>query len=233
MTDSYNPPSIDPTEEGSLAGAFRAIIAKALMNLDDCLPCEVLSFDPSGPRVSVRPLVALVTTDGQAVPRASVASVPVLRIGAGGGMLSFPIKAGDLGWLKASDRDLSLFLQGFAEGAPNTKRAHSFQDAFFIPDAMRRAQPTGDDADRIVLAWEDGSRVVVGEGTVEVHGVAVVKVVAPAVEIEGNVKITGDVDCSGKAKFAGGVEGSGGITLEGHKHDKTQPGQGMSGGPVA
>lgn len=227
MTDaSYNPPSINPEEEGSLAGAFRAIIGKALQNLDDCLPCEVLAYDGRLNRVSVRPCVALVTTDGTTVERAPVASIPVLRIGAGGGMLSFPIKPGDLGWMKATDRDLSLFAQSLSSGAPNTKRMHSFQDAFFIPDAMRRAAPEGEDADRIVLSWDDGSRVVVGAGTVEVHGVATVKVVAPTVRIEGNV------DCTGSAKFAGGVEGAGGVKLETHKHGLVQPGSGQSGGPV-
>lgn len=227
MTDaSYNPPSTDPTEEGSLAGVLRAVFAKFVQSLDDCLPCQVISVDGPGRRVQVRPLVSMVTTDGQTVPRAAIASVPVLRIGAGGGMLYFPIREGDLGWLKATDRDLSLFAQGLQDGAPNTARMHSFQDGFFIPDAMRRANPTGDDEGRIVLSMENGAKVTVGENDVEIHAETRVRVVTTTVRIEG------DVDCTGKAKFAGGVEGANGIKLETHKHLAVTPGTGQSGGPT-
>lgn len=227
MTDaSYNPPSTNPADEGSLAGVLRSALDKFLQNVDDMLPAEVVAFDAAANRVEVQPLVLMGTTDGQRLSRARIASLPVFRIGAGGGMLSFPIKAGDLGWIKATDRDLSMFYQSLGEAFPNTRRFHSFQDAFFIPDAMRRANPTGDDAERIVMAWDDGSRVVIGQGVVEVHGVASVKVVAPAIALEGAVTITGPLAVSG------GVTGADGIVLESHRHLGVTPGTGTSQGPT-
>lgn len=227
MTDAFNPPSVDPGDLGSMAGLMRQFGSKLLQNTDDCLPARVVSFDAAANRVSVQPLVMLVTTEGEAVQRAPLASLPVFRLGVGKGFLYVPIQPGDLGWIKAADRDLSLVMQSFGVAEPNTRRMHSFQDAVFLPDAMRAANPEGPDAERIVIAWEDGSKVTIGDGSVEVHGVTEVLLKAPLVRVEG------DVDCTGKAKFAGGVEGAGGITLEGHKHDKTQPGTGFSGTPTA
>ena len=234
MTDTaYNPPSTDPADHDSLAGVLRAFMEKTLQNVDDFLPARVLSFDPATNRVRVQPQVLMGTTDGQRLSRAPIASLPVFRIGAGGGMLSFPIKEGDLGWIKASDRDLSLFLQSPGQEAwPNTRRMHSFQDAIFFPDAMMRANPTGDDADRIVMAWDDGSRVVIGQGMVEVHGVSSVKVVAPAIGLEGAVTVTGTITSTGAASFAGGVTGASGIVLETHRHLGVTTGAGTSQGPT-
>jgi hypothetical protein len=40
-----------------------------------------------------------------------------------------------LGWIKANDRDISLFKQTAEAAQPNTQRKHSFEDAVFIPQA--------------------------------------------------------------------------------------------------
>ena len=45
-----------------------------------------------------------------------------------------PLVAGDFGWLRASDRDISLFRQSWKNSPP--KRLHSFEDAVFEPDPM-------------------------------------------------------------------------------------------------
>lgn len=228
MSDTdFSPPSTEPGNEGDLAGALTSIMQKFLQNVDDMLPAQVVAYDPATNRATVQPLAQLVTTDGRRVSRATVASVPVLRLGCGLGMLYVPVAPGDFGWLKASDRDISAIVQDGQEAAPHTRRMHSFQDGLFIPDAIRRAGPTGDDAGRLVLTWDDGSRVVVGPGTVEVHGVASVKVVAPEIELDGAVHVTGAL------MVDGGVTGSGGIKLETHKHSGVSLGSATSGGPVA
>lgn len=218
MSEPFAPPSIDPPDEGSLGGAFRAILQKMLQGMDDCLPATVIAYDRQRNRATVKPVIMMGTTDGQKISRAQIASVPVLNIGGGGFVLSFPVKAGDLGWIKATDRDLSLFLQGLKEEWPNTKRMHTFQDGFFIPDVMRQWALAGEDAERVVLQSLDGTtRIAIGDG--------IVKITAPAVDIDAP-----EVTMTGNLTVAGHVTGAG-IVLDTHTHGGVQPGAGNSGGP--
>jgi hypothetical protein len=116
------------------------------------LPASVVAYDRATNRASVQPLIPVITTSGVQINRAPVASVPVLQLGGGGFVLSFPIAAGDLGWIKANDRDISLFKQSLKNSIPNTQRKHSFEDAMFIPDTMFSGVTiAGGDADNVVL----------------------------------------------------------------------------------
>src|ERR1700712_4678497 len=105
MADS-SPPSHNPADDDSMAGMLRLVLTKFLQNTDDMLPARVIAYDRTANRASVQPLIAMVTTDNVQVNRSQLASVPVLQLGGGDCMLSFPLKSGDLGWIKASDRDI-------------------------------------------------------------------------------------------------------------------------------
>lgn len=171
MTDAqFNPSSFDPSMRDDLPGVLRYVLTKFLQNTDDMLPARVIAFDRAANRVSVQPLIQIVTTSNTYVPRAVLSSIPVLCLGAGGFVLSFPISPGDLGWIKANDRDISLFLQGLASGAPglappNTARKHAFSDALFIPDTMLKGVTiAGGDTNNAVLQSLDGT-VKVSLGT--------------------------------------------------------------------
>lgn len=156
-TDNPNaPPSRDPANDDSLQGLFDTVLGKFLQGIDDMLPARVISYDRPSNRAVIAPMVALLTTSGAHVPRASVASVPVLLLGGGGNMLSFNLKAGDMGWLKANDRDISLFLQNPEVTGPNTLRKHSFEDAMFIPDALRGFTIAAEDLENTTLQTLDG-----------------------------------------------------------------------------
>lgn len=167
---SNAPPSADPADDSDLVGVMRTALLKFLQKVDDCLPCRVIavSADRNKPRVTVLPLVQMLTTAGETVPRAQVASVPVMQFGGGGFLLSFNIQPGNLGWLKASDRDISLFLQNYAAGPPNTLRLHSFEDAVFIPDVMTGYSIAGEDAENCVLQSLDGTvKISLGAGGIK------------------------------------------------------------------
>lgn len=210
-------PSINPADVGSLPGTFRAILTKFLQGVDDMLPAQIVEYDRATNRASVQPLIQMVTTRGDLIERAQLASLPVLNIGGGGFILSFPLKPGDLGWIKASDRDISLFLQTLAQVRPNTVRMHSFEDAVFIPDVMREWALSGEDAERAVLQSTDGAvRVAVGADGVYITGAT--KIVGN-VEIDGNVSVSGDVEADG-------------ISLTTHRHGGVVAGSAQSGGPV-
>ena len=150
-------PSLDPSNNDTIIGAFRWILRKFLQGTDDLLPAKVIAFDRAANRVQVQPLIAIVSTANERISRAQIASLPVVQYGGGGMILSFNLVAGDLGWIKASDRDISLFKQSYEEAVPNTQRMHNFSDAVFIPDVMTGYTIKEEDAAHAVLQTKDGS----------------------------------------------------------------------------
>jgi hypothetical protein len=236
MTTEHAQPSGDPADDDSLAGTLRAAFRKFMQQTDDMLPARVVAFDRDKNRATVAPLVSLLTTDGRTVQRAQVASVPVMQFGGGGVVLNFNLKPGDLGWLKASDRDISLFLQSYNASQPNTLRMHTFQDGVFIPEVMRGWTIAGEDAEQAVLQTLDGSvRVSLGDArlrlafdahTVTLDGSGVV------VESGGHslaVRPAG-ITIAGPTTITGGLVVDG-ITFGSHTHTGVQPGSGNTGGP--
>jgi len=215
----FNPPSGDPADEDSLPGTFKRVLAKFLQGVDDCLPAVVIAYDRAKNRATVQPLVMMGTTGGEKVSRAQVAEVPVFNIGGGGFVLSFPLAPGDFGWLKATDRDLSLILQGgVSEEWPNTKRMHSFQDGFFLPDVMRQWILNAEDEERAVLQTTDGAtRIAIAPG--------LVKITATDTLVNGKLHVTGDITTDADVK-------AGAITLKTHVHTSATAGTPTSG-PIA
>ena len=205
--DSFATPSMPPAAPLSMAGVLRGCFRKVLEDVDDMLPCQVLGTD-GRKWVSVKPLVKMGTTDGQAVSRAQIARIPVMIMGGGDFVLSFPIKAGDLGWIKASDRDTSLVMQGLGEDLPNTRRLHSFEDGVFVPHRMREWVLNDEDADRAVLSSVDGlTRIALGDG--------IVKVTATAIELVSDTLTHNGVNIGST-----------------HTHDDVTTGSDMSGPPT-
>lgn len=122
-------------------GDFSASIRKYMQNyirenVDDMIPAKVISYDPNTNRATVQPLISIQDQQGNKHPRAALSNIPVYRPGGNGFFISFPLKAGDFGWLKSSDRDYSLMLQSEKTEAPNTERFHSFSDGMFFPDTL-------------------------------------------------------------------------------------------------
>lgn len=122
-------------------GDFSAAIRKYMQsyireNVDDMIPAKVISYDPNTNRATVQPLISIQDQQGNKHPRAALSNIPVYRPGGNGFFISFPLKAGDFGWLKSSDRDYSLMLQSEKTEAPNTERFHSFSDGMFFPDTL-------------------------------------------------------------------------------------------------
>lgn len=162
-------PNTNLANQGNLASELKDVLSKWLMGVDDMLPARVVSYDDASNRATIQPIVMLGTTDGSKVSRAPVASVPVFRFGGGGFFMRFPLKPGDLGWLKANDRDISLIMQGGGiEEWPNTKRRHSFSDAMFFPDTFKQWLINGENADAAVWQSLDGNAcIALGEGRIK------------------------------------------------------------------
>lgn len=246
MADAHANPSRDPADDGSLLGMARAILDKFLQGVDDMLPARVVAYDRASNRATVVPLVKVLTTDNRQVQRAQVASVPVMQFGGDGVVLSLNLKPGDLGWVKANDRDISIVMQSYADNAPNTLRKHSFQDAVFIPDVMHGITTISEDATNAVLQTLDGlvrvaiwpDRVKLSAGALSVTiGPASIEVIGP-VNFHDAVHALQTLQVDGTSTLTGAVGMPGGATIDGipfgtHKHTGVQTGSGTSGGPTA
>ena len=212
-------PSQNPVNNDTLIGAFKQAFKKFLQGqVDDMMPCQVVAISADRKYVSVQPMILVVTTRGEIVVRAPVAKIPVYTPGGGGFVISFPIKAGDFGWLKANDRDISLFIQTMKLAQPNTARMHSFSDAIFLPTILADYVINSDDTDSMVISSLDGSvRVAISSNKITLT--------APNVEIDSNLLINGDLNVTGTTI-------GNGVNLNTHVHGGVQPGTGDTGVPV-
>lgn len=216
-------PSINPSNDDSLLGTFKLVLSKFLQGVDDMLPATVISFDRTANRAYVQPQIMMVTTENEKVRRAPVISIPVFQIGGGGVILNFNLNPGDLGWIKANDRDISLFMQSFKESAPNTFRKHSFEDALFFPDPMHLYTINSEDAENCVLQTLDGSqRVAIWSNKVKITSNNEIVLDAPNIRITGDLSVDGDV--------IGDADGDT-ISLNTHTHGGVEPGGGNTGQP--
>lgn len=155
---SQAPLSNNPANNDQLLGVFKLVLAKfKQFELDDMLPAKVIAYNRATNRAQVQPLIQMVTTQGELLNRSQIASVPVFQYGGAGVVLSLDLVPGNLGWLKANDRDISLFKQYYSQNPPNTKRKHSFEDAVFIPDIMTGITIAAEDAGNAVLQTVDGT----------------------------------------------------------------------------
>lgn len=199
-------PSVDPSNLGTLTGAFRHIFNKLMLEIDGMLPARVIT----GGRdvVEVEPLVTMLTSNNQRVPRGKIASVPVLQLGAGGFMMNFNVVAGSLGWIQANDRDISLFLQSYSSSPPNSLRVKDFADAVFIPGVLTGYTIDEEDEDAMVLQSLDNSVkialstgkikikapvVEVEAGAIAINSTGPVSMTTPTFAVTGNITATGTI----------------------------------------
>lgn len=178
-----NNPDIDPANNESLAGTLQFAFYKLLQGVNGMLPAQVIAYDRTKNRVQVQLLIAVVGTDGSQISRPQLASIPVLLLGGGNFFLSFNLNVGDLGWVIANDRDISLFLQTYSEAAPNTGRIKNFSDGVFIPSVMTGYTIASEDNANAVLQSLDGTvKISLGVGTIKVEAPSVI-VDSPAVSL--------------------------------------------------
>jgi hypothetical protein len=154
---SINNPDLDPANNYSLVGSINFAFQKMMQAMNGMLPAIVTAYDRETNRVSAQLAINLVTTDGQQVPRPNLVNIPVLILGGGTFSISFPVQVGDLGWVLASDRDISLFLQTYLQTSPNTSRMNNFADSLFIPDLMKSYNISSSNEDYFVIQSTDGT----------------------------------------------------------------------------
>lgn len=223
MTDNANP-SQDPADDDTLGGTFRMVLRKFLQGTDGMLPATVIAVDAKRNYATVKPLIMVQATDDTLTARAQIASVPIYTVGAGNFVMSFPIKPKDLGWIIANDRDISLYLQGNKQAAPNTNRLHSFEDGVFLPDKARQWALADEDTENAVWQSLDGAtKITLGEDKIKIVHPTKVEIVTPLAHFTGDVTADGDITA-----HAGGTP----VHLATHLHSGVTVGAGKTGGPT-
>lgn len=221
----------DLSNKGSLSGLLTSAIKSYLLDVDDMLPCRVVSYDEKKNIVTVQSTVELVDSENKTTKRNEIRNIPVLRMGGGGFFMRSPIKAGDAGWIKASDRDISLVRQReWQDDKPNTKRIHSFSDGLFIPDTVKDWVIDCKNDDALVIQSLDGKSVLsIHQDKIELE-TETVKVISkvfdmestdsatiksPITTIKGNVHIKGTLTVDGASTLGGGGTVKGDLSVTG------------------
>lgn len=155
---NQNSPSRSLDADSNMPGVLDLAIRKALLDNDDMLPARIVSWDEKRNRAQVDILYKVTMTSGAVNDMEAPAEVPTLVLGTGNLVLVWPLKPGDLGWIKATDRDISLFLQSYDKENGATPRIHCFEDGIFIPDAMKGFVMA--DSDAACLQTKDGKTSV-------------------------------------------------------------------------
>ncbi len=191
--------STNLNDEDLLLGMLNVFSDHIKKKMQNSLPVKVTKVSADRKFVDVQPQISLVDADGDVKDRAEIKGVPVVTSGAGGFLITFNIQVGDLGWIDASDRDISLFKQSYSQSKPNTKRMHDYADSRFVPDIMTNFTVDDEDGAAMVIQNRDGTvKISLDEDRI--------KIKAPKLVIE----TTGDINvtCGGNmtATVAGNTE---------------------------
>lgn len=205
-----------PGDDQSLASTLRFFQRAISMDIECCLPARVSSYDRVANIATLVPQIMTTVrsttgTDLIRNQRVAIPGIPVLSLGAGNFHINFPVKEGDLGWIYACDRDISLFLQSLtAQPAGLEGASHKFSDAIFIPDTYRNYTINAEDADAMVIQSVDGAtRVSIRADNIKVTAPVKVQIDAPLTEvlhdlhIMGNMTTDGDVQLQKNVTVAG------------------------------
>lgn len=245
-----------PAEAKSYPAGLLAILDRMRLSIENVLPAMVTQYDRTKNKATVKPMVSFVDANDRPVSRGVVNNVPVLAMGAGGYVINFPCKSGDLGWIVAADRDISAFLSSLIESAPALSRSHTFSDAMFIPDIFSKYSIAAEDDGAMVIQTVDSAtRIAIdSSGEVRITAPSQVKITTPKtvisddVVIGGNLEVAKNSTVAGMTAMNGGVDASasnassvtlpanstiGGINVLGHGHEQNGDSGRTSGGMEA
>lgn len=162
-------PSNNPANTNSEAGKQEFLFDKLLGKIEKIAPVQIISYNRQKNRAVVQILNQSITSEGGKIPRKQLTDIPALQLCGGDFVLSFPIKAGDIGWLCAADRNISIFKQTLKMFAPATYEKHKYKDGFFIPNYINGFNVSSDDADAVVLTSLDGNtKISINKGQINI-----------------------------------------------------------------
>lgn len=174
--------------------------------------------------VDVQPCISRVYTDGVVIEPPVIRDAPVVFPSGGGGLMSFPIKAGDNVLVCFSMRSLDEWIEGSGSLAtPQATRYCSMNDAIAIPCLYTKSSNLTPNKDDVEIKFNDLSFKLELGGDISLAN--------PSYSLK--LKANGDVLHSSGAKItaAGDFVSATGISLNSHVHGGVQTGGGSTGVP--
>jgi len=125
--------------------------------LNTNIPAKVLSFNSEDQTIIAEPFIYEVYSDGISSKLPRIEDIPVIFNGAGGGVLTFPIKAGDEVLLAFSQRDIDAWWTTGEEGIPYTQHYHDYNDGIAIIGLTSKGNSVNASTEDVQLRFEDNS----------------------------------------------------------------------------
>lgn len=225
--------SATSSDSKSESNAMAALLRANDYKFETMLPAIVINFDRTKNIATVQPLITWVDMSDNARARNQYADLPVLSIGGGGFHISFPLTPGDLGWIKASDRDISQFTKTLRMAKPNSGRSHKFEDGLFIPDVFRQYVINSEDSGAMVIQSTSGAtRISLRGDNIKITTPNNITLDTPQTNITGNVRINGNVVMD-KTLIVATEATVAGIAVTKHGHISSAPGARTANGMIA
>lgn len=234
--------STNQTDSASLFASLSAMLNQNKLDTDGMLPAKVISYDRKTNLAEVQPVIHFAgLADGETRARDSLTQIETLSLGGGGFHISFPIKAGDLGWIFASDRDLSDFKKELAEGPPRHGQSKQFTSGLFIPDVFRKYVVDAEDDGAMVIQSVDGQvKVSLHDDNIVIAAPNKILLRTPITEISDQLIVGGLATFNGGVTAVAGQAVSlpaeteiNGIVVIGHGHEQNGDSGRTSGGMEA
>lgn len=182
----YSKVGYNPFAQNNIGIYIQDAIRKAIKEMQTCIPAIVKEVK-SREQVIVSPAIQQTSANWETLSWADVV-LPVYTPQGGKGLLSFPLSAGDTGWIIAGDLDPSLFMQNPSKPArQNVFDRHNYQYGFFLPCKMKNFGIDQEDDGGIVIKNGD-TKIVIKENEIEIKSNNTLKINANSVNItsEGN-----------------------------------------------
>lgn len=123
-----------------LVDLIERVVLARLTRLFGMLPGRVQSYDAAAQTCVVQPEPQTRDENGEAVDQPVIADVPVVWLRAGGGSLTFPLKAGDQVMLVSASADLDAWHDAGGNVDPGEDRRGSLSDVVAVPGLYPRSQ---------------------------------------------------------------------------------------------
>lgn len=146
-------------------------ITANLKDLYTNLPAKVISYDAETQTASVQPLIGYTWDDGVEQKDSVIANVPVVFPSAGGGIISFPVTAGDTVLLCFSMRSIDEWVVSEGDHIfPSEDRNHELSDAIAIPGLYTKKTAIGVSEDDVEIKYKGNKVTLTKEGDIVIEG---------------------------------------------------------------
>lgn len=150
-------PSYNPADVKSKAGKQEFLFDCFAQRIEKIAPAQIVSYDRQKNRAVVQILNQTILSDGGKQTKKTLNDIPALVLHGGGFVISLPIKTGDIGWICAADRNISIFKQTLKIFAPATEEKHRYKDSFFVPNYINGFTFSNDDENALLISSLDGT----------------------------------------------------------------------------